>query len=115
MAIFSTCLGDIDGSHIYFLSPAFYQAAYQNQKKFLSQNCLFICSFDLILTYALTGWEGSAADSQVYHNSVNTDLVIPEEWYYLADAGFPHCVWYGKCGLIGRAKLLNNPEFICSS
>jgi hypothetical protein len=44
-----------------------------------------------MFTYALTGWEGSAADAQIYHNAVNTDLVIPEGWYYLGDAGSPHC------------------------
>ena len=38
-----------------------------------------------MFTYALIGWEGSAADA------VNTDLVIPEGSYYLGDAGFPHC------------------------
>ena len=88
---FQHALGAIDGSHIHFLPPAFYQAAYWNWKGFLSQNCLFACSFDLIFTYALTGWEGSAANAWVYHDAVNTDLVIPEGWYYLADAGFPHC------------------------
>ena len=31
------------------------------------------------------------ANAQVCDDAVNTDLVIPEGWYYLADAGFPHC------------------------
>ena len=88
---FRHALGAIDGSHIHFSPPVFYQAAYQNRKEFLSQNCLFACSFDLKFTYALTGWEGSAADAHIYHDAVNTDLVIPDGWYYLGDAGFPHC------------------------
>jgi len=88
---FQHALGAIDGSHIHFSPPVFYQAAYRNRKGFLSQNCLFACSFDLKFTYALTGWEGSAADARVYHSAVNTDLVIPDGWYYLGDAGFPHC------------------------
>ena len=88
---FHHALGAIDGSHIHFSPPVFYQAAYRNRKGFLSQNCLFACSFDLKFTYALTGWEGSAADARIYHDAVNTDLVIPEGWYYLGDAGFPHC------------------------
>src|SRR5271155_707686 len=88
---FQHALGAIDGSHIHFSPPVFCQAAYRNRKGFLSQNCLFACSFNLMFTYALTGWEGSAADARVYHDAVNSDLVIPEGWYYLGDAGFPHC------------------------
>ena len=88
---FQHALGAIDGSHIHFSPPVFSQAAYRNRKGFLSQNCLFACSFNLMFTYALTGWEGSAADARVYHDAVNTDLVIPAGSYYLGDAGFPHC------------------------
>ena len=88
---FQHALGAIDGSHIHFSPPAFSQAAYRNRKGFLSQNCLFACNFNFMFTYALTGWEGSAADAWVYHDAVNTDLVIPEGSYYLGDAGFPHC------------------------
>jgi hypothetical protein len=88
---FRHALGAIDGSHIPFTPPAFLQTAYRSRKGFLSQNCLFSCSFDLLFTYALTGWEGSAADARVYDDAINSDLVIPDGWYYLADAGFPHC------------------------
>ncbi|KIL55799.1 hypothetical protein M378DRAFT_90297 [Amanita muscaria Koide BX008] len=38
----------------------------------------------------VTGWEGSAADARVYHDAIQSDLIIPEGCYYLADAGFPH-------------------------
>src|SRR6266576_6376949 len=88
---FKQALGAIDGSHIHFAPPAFSQVAYRNRKGFLSQNCLFCCTFDFKFTYALTGWEGSAADARVYQDAIDTDLKIPEGWYYLADAGFPHC------------------------
>ena len=88
---FKNALGAIDGSHIHAAPPAFYQVAFRNRKGFTSQNCLFCCSFDLRFTYALTGWEGSAADARVWHSAINSDLIVPDGWYYLADAGFPHC------------------------
>jgi DDE superfamily endonuclease len=88
---FHHALGTIDGSHIHFAPPAYLQTAYRSRKGFLSQNCLFGCSFDLFFTYALTGWEGSAADARIYEDAITSDLAIPDGHYYLADAGFPHC------------------------
>lgn len=107
---FQGCLGAIDGSHIPLSPPA----ALQN----LSQNCLFVCSFDMLFTYTLTGWEGAATDARIWADALSKDFSIPEGYYYLADAGFPHCkellvpfrnvryhlqewgnagVWYGLC------------------
>lgn len=86
---FKDCLGALDGSHIHCSPPACERPAYQNRKGFLSQNCLFGCSFDLTFSYALTGWEGSATDARIYEEAESTDLHIPEGKYYLADAGYP--------------------------
>jgi hypothetical protein len=88
---FAKALGAIDGSHIHLATPAWYREACRNRKGFISQNCLFCCSFDLQFTYALTGWEGSAADAKIFQDAISADLVIPDGWYLLADAGFPHC------------------------
>jgi len=88
---FKHALGAIDGSHIHFTAPSDLQPAYWNRKGFISQNCLFCCTFDLCFTYILSGWEESAANAWVYHDAITTDLVIPDGWYYLTDAGFPHC------------------------
>ena len=60
---FQGCLGAIDGSHIHLSPPSALQSLYRNRKGFLSQNCLFICNFDMEFTYILTGWEGSATDA----------------------------------------------------
>jgi hypothetical protein len=85
-------IGAIDGSHIHAWAPGARRAAFRNRKGYLSQNCLCCCSFDLLFTYALTGWEGSASDARIYHNAVERqDLKIPDGCYLLADAGFPHC------------------------
>jgi hypothetical protein len=88
---FQRALGAIDGSHIHLAAPSYLHNACHNRKGFLSQNCLFTCSFDFRFTYSLTGWEGSAADARIYEDAISTDLEIPAGWYLLADAGFPHC------------------------
>lgn len=88
---FQGCLGAIDGSHIHITPPAALVQLYQNRKGFLSQNCLFACSFELLFTFAFTGWEGSAADARVWADALLTGFTVPQGFYYLADAGFPHC------------------------
>jgi hypothetical protein len=88
---FNHALGAIDGSHIHFAPPAKERLAYRNRKGFVSQNCLFVCLFTLLFTYVLTGWEGSATDARIWADAIAHDLIIPEGWYLLADAGFPHC------------------------
>ena len=88
---FKDALGAIDGSHINFAAPASLRDIYRNRKGFISQNCLFACLFSLQFCYALTGWEGSATDAQLWNDTINDDLVVPEGKYYLADAGFGAC------------------------
>ena len=62
---------------------------WRNRKGFVSQNCLFGCSFDVTFVYSLNGWEGSEKDARVYEDARSHDLEIPEDKYYLADAGYP--------------------------
>jgi hypothetical protein len=88
---FKDCLGAFDGSHIHSSPPASQRAASRNRKGFISQNCLFGCSFDLKFIYSLTGWEGSATDARVWEDALSTDLTVPDGKYYLADAGYPSC------------------------
>lgn len=88
---FKHCVGAIDGSHIPLAASALVRESCRNRKGFISQNCLFACSFDLLFTYSLTGWEGSASDARIFDNALQSDLKIPNGYYLLADAGFPHC------------------------
>jgi DDE superfamily endonuclease len=88
---FKGALGALDGSHISSSPPAIERASNRNRKGFVSQNCLFACSFDLEFLFAYTGWEGSATDARVYEAAREGDLTIPEGKYYLADAGYPSC------------------------
>ena len=86
---FHNALGAIDGSHIPISPPSHLRTSYWNRKGFLSQNTLFICDFSLKFIYTLTRWEGSATDACVYDDAINTDLHIPSNCYFLADAGYP--------------------------
>ena len=52
-------------------------------------NYLFACNFALKFIYALTEWEGSAADGLLSCDALQKGLTIPEGKYLLADAGFP--------------------------
>jgi hypothetical protein len=88
---FKDALGAIDGSHIHSAPPSDRRGSHRNRKGYVSQNCLFACSFELSFTYALTGWEGSATDARVYEAARGLDLIIPSGKYYLADGGFPMC------------------------
>ena len=93
---FSDCIGALDGTHIAAKVPAYQAAAYRNRKGFLSQNVLACCEFDdLLFTYVLAGWEGSAHDGAVLGAAFDSGFEVPKEKYYLGDAGFglaPYCL-----------------------
>lgn len=89
---FKGALGAIDGSHIHLFAPAAQRGPFRNRKGFISQNCLFLCSFGLQFVYTLTGWEGSATDARMWEEACRAGgLKVPAGRYYLADAGFPSC------------------------
>lgn len=88
---FKGVIGAIDGSHIALSCPATMRGACRNRKGFISQNCLFCCSFDMLFTYALTGWEGSISDARLWEVARRLQVQIPDGCFLLADAGFPHC------------------------
>jgi hypothetical protein len=88
---FENCLGAIDGTHVAAFTPELDRARHRNRKGQISQNVLAACSMDMSFVYLLPGWEGSAADSQIYEDARSKDFKIPEDKYYLADAGFPLC------------------------
>ena len=86
---FQDCLGALDGTHIDTHIPYEKRTPYRNRKGTLSQNVLAVVTFDLCYCYVLPGWEGSAHDSRVLTDAVvNHGFSVPEEKYYLADAGY---------------------------
>ena len=60
---FQHALGALDGSHISCAPPSSIRGFFCNRKGFISQNCLFACTFALQFVYSLHGYEGSASAS----------------------------------------------------
>lgn len=85
---FHNCIRAVDGTHIRVFASIDDHPFMRNRKGFLSQNCLFVCDFDLFFTYALTGWDGSTADTNLWNDAHTTDLRMLQGKYLLADAGF---------------------------
>ena len=87
---FKDCIGAVDGTHIAVKVPKEETAAYRNRKGFLSQNVMACCDLDnLVFTFVLAGWEGSAHDGLVFNKAFEHGFTIPEGKYYLGDAGYP--------------------------
>ena len=86
---FKDALGAIDRTHFNCCPSAADREAARDCKGNITQNCLTICGFDMTFYYVFSGWEGSAADSTMFHDARITDLPVPAGKYYLADAGFP--------------------------
>ena len=85
---FDDCIGAVDGTHIWAFVAVEEHPNMRNRKGFLSQNCLFVCNFELLFTYAVTGWDGTTADTTMWHEAHSSDLGLPDGKYLLADAGF---------------------------
>ena len=85
---FKGAIGAMDGSHIVAAPPAAACSRYQNQKGFLSQNCLFTCGFDLLFTFVLTGWEGSTSDAHAYDDALSRGFQVPHGKYLLGNLGY---------------------------
>ncbi|CAH9121683.1 unnamed protein product, partial [Cuscuta epithymum] len=66
MPHFKNCIGAIDGTHIAITVPEEDQLRYRGRKGIPTTNVLAVCDFDLLFTYVLTGWEGSAHDSRIF-------------------------------------------------
>ncbi|XP_050365458.1 protein ALP1-like [Argentina anserina] len=84
------CLGATDGTHVSVTIRAAERPRYRNRKGDITTNVLGACSPDMRFIYVLPGWEGSASDSRVLRDALsrNHRLVIPNDKYYLVDAGY---------------------------
>ncbi|GMI72827.1 hypothetical protein like AT1G43722 [Hibiscus trionum] len=93
MPHFKDCIGAIDGTHIDVIISEEDQLRYRGRKGTPTLNVLAACDFDLLFTFVLTGWEGSAHDSRIFLDCIsNPSLNFPKPppgKYYLADKGYP--------------------------
>ncbi|WVZ78615.1 hypothetical protein U9M48_026298, partial [Paspalum notatum var. saurae] len=87
---FEGCIGALDGTHIRACVSAKMVDRFRGRKSYPTQNVLAVVDFDLRFTYVLAGWEGSAHDSFVLQDALSrtNGLKIPQEKFYLADAGY---------------------------
>ncbi|KAK2663428.1 hypothetical protein Ddye_002002, partial [Dipteronia dyeriana] len=60
------CISAIDGTHVAAWAPAQKQTSYRGRKVVITQNIMCSCSFDMLVTFMYTGWEGIANDSRVF-------------------------------------------------
>jgi hypothetical protein len=88
---FEKCHGAVDGSLLDAFVSAADMAQYQSRKGHISTNLFAVCHFSVLFCYILSGWEGSAADSRIFHNARRTDFPIAPGTCYLGYAGFPLC------------------------
>ncbi|XP_031390490.1 uncharacterized protein LOC116202992 [Punica granatum] len=59
------CIGAIDETHVKAIMPASVRGAYRDRNGDITQNVLAVCSHQMIFTYVMTGWEGSAHDFRI--------------------------------------------------
>ena len=85
---FEGCVGALDGTHIPAVVKPELQPMCRNRKGDVSQNVLGVVDFDMLFTYVLAGWEGSAHDGRVLDDAVTKGLQLFPGKYYLGDAGY---------------------------
>ncbi|KAF0708873.1 hypothetical protein AaE_013059 [Aphanomyces astaci] len=84
---FNKCRMAIDGTHVpVWVKPS--EAAPFHGRKGITMNVLAACNFDLIFTYVLAGWEGTAGDGKVYADALTKGLTLPTDGFDILDAGF---------------------------
>ncbi|KAK3228681.1 hypothetical protein Dsin_000562 [Dipteronia sinensis] len=76
---FKNCLGALDGTFIQVHVPEVDKPRFRLRKGEIATNVLGVCSRDMIFTFVLPGWEGSASDSRVHRNALTrpTGLKVP--------------------------------------
>jgi hypothetical protein len=85
---FDGCLGAIDGFHIPIIVAPELQSAFRNRKGVTTQNCLLVVNFEREVLFLLAGCEGCCPDSRLYEFALERGFLVPDGYFYLADAGF---------------------------
>lgn len=85
---FKNAIGAADGTHIPAKVPSEDIVRFRNRKGDISQNVLGICTFGLLFSCVIPGWEGSAHDGWVLQWALRNGLEVPEGKYPPVDAGY---------------------------
>jgi hypothetical protein len=88
---FRYCRGAVDGVHVLAYALEQHITRYCDRQGEITQNCVAACNFDMLFLYVMAGYEGTAADGQLFTIARQNSFSLPPGCYYLADAGFPNC------------------------
>ncbi|GKA31894.1 putative harbinger transposase-derived nuclease domain-containing protein [Tanacetum coccineum] len=93
--IFKGAVGALDGTLIHASVPFTQQHLYKARGRGdCYQNVLAICDFNMIFTYVVVGWEGTAHDARILNEALidpKADFLMPpSDKYYLCDAAYRH-------------------------
>lgn len=89
---FKGCIAAIDGTHVRAKVPAEQKVPYLGRKQYPTQNMMVVCEFDLLYTFVISGWPGSANDAKILATTLQDHNDVfphpPNGKYYLVDAGY---------------------------
>ena len=85
---FEGCIGALDGTHVPAVVEPELKQACRNRKGDVSQNVLGVVDFNMLFTFVVVGWEGSAHDGRVFDDALTKGLSVFPGKYYLGDAGY---------------------------
>ncbi|CAN0919914.1 hypothetical protein LINGRAPRIM_LOCUS2817, partial [Linum grandiflorum] len=89
---FKDCVGAIDGVQVDAIIPTDQQIPFRGRKTTTTQNVMCVCSFDMLFTYVMAGWEGTANDSRILLETASNNAyqfpMPPQGKYYLVNFGY---------------------------
>ncbi|KAF7349567.1 putative nuclease HARBI1-like protein [Mycena sanguinolenta] len=88
---FRYCRSAIDGVHVLAYVLEQHILRYRDRHGAITQNVLAACDFDLLFTFVMPGYEGTAANGLLFDHARWNGFALPPGCYYLADAAFPNC------------------------
>ena len=68
----------MDGTHVRAYIYAKDQVRFIGRKGIPTQNVMAVCDFDMLFTFVLAGWGGTAHDARVFTSAINnSELNFP--------------------------------------
>ncbi|XP_073305122.1 uncharacterized protein [Primulina huaijiensis] len=89
---FKGCVGALDGTYISVHVSNQQKPKYRIRKGTTTVNILGVCDREMRFIYALTGWEGSAADARVLRDAIHRQngLKVPREMEFRTSSSKGH-------------------------
>ncbi|XP_052301365.1 protein ALP1-like [Populus trichocarpa] len=75
MPHFKNCVGAIDGTHVRACIPSANQIPFIGRKGVPTQNVMAACSFDMQFMFVWAGWEGSAHDTRIFLEAIDSSNI----------------------------------------